>query len=49
METIITSKIILTPLIPLVTALLIMASKNKPNLRESWSVYLLPHLLAGGS
>jgi len=38
METIITSKIVLTPLIPLVTALLIMASKNKPNLRESWSV-----------
>ena len=60
METIITSKIVLTPLIPMVTALLIMASKNKPNLRESWSVcgavltflsvvYLLPHLLAGGS
>ncbi|MBW2556374.1 MAG: monovalent cation/H+ antiporter subunit D family protein, partial [Deltaproteobacteria bacterium] len=60
METIITSKIVLTPLIPLVTALLIMASKNKPNLRETWSVcgavltflsvvYFLPRLLGGGS
>ncbi len=60
METIITSKIVLTPLIPLVTALLIMGSKNKPNLRETWSVcgalltflsvvYFLPRLLGGGS
>jgi multicomponent Na+:H+ antiporter subunit D len=60
MDTIITSKIVLTPLIPFVSALLILASKNKPNLRESWSVfgavltflsvvYFLPHLLAGGS
>ena len=60
METIITSKIVLTPLIPFVTALLILASKKKPNLRESWSVfgavltflsvvYFLPHLLKGGS
>ena len=60
METIITSKIILTPLIPLITALLIMGSKNKPNLRETWSVcgavltflsvvYFLPRLLARGS
>jgi len=60
METIITGKIILTPLIPMITALLIMGSKNKPNLRESFSVFgavftflsvvhVLPHVLAKGS
>jgi len=60
METIISSKIILTPLIPMITALLIMGSKNRPNLRESFSVfgavltflsvvYVLPHILAKGS
>ncbi|MEA1947865.1 MAG: monovalent cation/H+ antiporter subunit D family protein, partial [Thermodesulfobacteriota bacterium] len=60
METIITGKIILTPMIPMITALLIMGSKNRPNLRESFSVFgavltflsvlhVLPHILAKGS
>jgi multicomponent Na+:H+ antiporter subunit D len=60
MNIITTSKIVLTPVIPMVTALLIMASKKKPNLRESWSVLgailtfttvlqMLPHYLSGGS
>jgi len=60
MNIITTSKIVLTPAIPMVTALLIMASRKKPNLRESWSVLgailtfvtvvqLLPHYLSGGS
>jgi multicomponent Na+:H+ antiporter subunit D len=60
METIITSKILFTCAIPMVTALLIMASGSRPNLRETWSiagaaltflsvVNVLPHILAGGS
>lgn len=60
METIITNKILLTPAIPMITAILIMASGKKPNLRESWSIIgailtflsvftLLPRILAGGS
>ena len=51
--------IFLTTAIPMVTALLIMISGKKPNLRESWAVIgatltflsvlnLLPQILAGG-
>ena len=60
MNTLITVKLIAAPLIPMVTALLIMASGRKPNLRETFSVAgavltfiavvsLLPHVLAGGT
>jgi multicomponent Na+:H+ antiporter subunit D len=60
MENIITSKILLTSALPMLTALLIMGSGKRPNLRESWSVIgailtflsvlmLLPHILSGGS
>ena len=60
MDTIIASEIILTPIIPMVTAVFIMFSGKRPNLRESWSVigalltfisvvHVLPHYLAGGS
>ena len=60
METIITSKILLTSALPMVAAVLVMLSGKKPNLRESWSVIgavltflsvlnLLPHILAGGA
>jgi multicomponent Na+:H+ antiporter subunit D len=59
MDTILTTQISLTPALPLVTALLILASRQKPNLREFWSIigavltfcsvlYFLPHILAGG-
>src|SRR5690554_7543055 len=37
MNTIITSKIIITMLIPMITGLLVMSSGKKPNLRDSWS------------
>ncbi|MGM0416506.1 MAG: monovalent cation/H+ antiporter subunit D family protein [Thermodesulfobacteriota bacterium] len=37
MNTIITSKIIITMLIPMITGLLVMFSGKKPNLRDSWS------------
>ena len=60
METIITSKILLTTAIPMVAALLIMASGKKPNIRETWSIIgavltflsvvnLVPHILNGGA
>lgn len=60
METIITSKILLSALLPMVTAGAVMASGRRPNLRESWSILgavltflsviqLLPHILEGGS
>ncbi|MCD6291881.1 MAG: monovalent cation/H+ antiporter subunit D family protein [Deltaproteobacteria bacterium] len=60
MDTIITSKILLTSALPMLTALLVMFSGKKPNLREAWSLggavltflsvlTLLPHILAGGS
>ncbi|MBF0119754.1 MAG: monovalent cation/H+ antiporter subunit D family protein [Desulfobacterales bacterium] len=60
METIITSKVIITTAIPMLTAVLIMLSKNKPNLREFWSIFgatltffsvctYLPQILAGKS
>ena len=60
MDTIITSKILLTSALPMLTALLVMFSGKKPNLREAWSLIgalltflsvlnLLPHILAGGS
>jgi multicomponent Na+:H+ antiporter subunit D len=60
MDTIITSKILLTSALPMLTALLVMFSGKKPNLRESWSIIgailtflsvlsLLPHILAGGA
>jgi len=60
MNTIISSKLIIAPLIPMATSLLIMASGRKPNLRETFSVAgavltfltvisLLPHVLAGGT
>jgi len=37
MNTIITSKILITMLIPMITGLLVMFSGKKPNLRDSWS------------
>jgi len=37
MNTIITSKILITTLIPMITGLLVMFSGKKPNLRDSWS------------
>ncbi|MCW7753300.1 monovalent cation/H+ antiporter subunit D family protein [Desulfobotulus sp. H1] len=60
METMITSKILLPVLLPMLTALAVMASGSRPNLREAWSLtgavltfisvaLLVPHLLAGGS
>ena len=59
MNTIISSKLLIAPLIPMATALLIMMSSKRPNLRESFSVIgalvtfgtvvsLLPHILSGG-
>ncbi|HDS16178.1 MAG TPA: monovalent cation/H+ antiporter subunit D family protein [Proteobacteria bacterium] len=60
MDTIITSKILLTSALPMLTALLVMFSGKRPNLRESWSVIgalltflsvltLLPQILSGGT
>jgi len=60
MDTIITSKILLTSALPMLTALLVMFSGKKPNLREAWSLIgalltflsvltLLPHILSGGT
>ncbi|MBN2706215.1 MAG: monovalent cation/H+ antiporter subunit D family protein [Deltaproteobacteria bacterium] len=60
MDTIITSKILLTSALPMLTALLVMFSGKRPNLRESWSIIgalltflsvlaLLPHILSGGT
>lgn len=60
MENIISSKILLPVLFPMITALAVMFSGKRPNLRESWSLigavltflsvlFLLPHLLKGGS
>ena len=37
MNTIITSKILITVMIPMITGLLVMVSAKKPNLRDSWS------------
>ena len=37
MNTIITSKIIITMMIPMITGILVMLSGKKPNLRDSWS------------
>lgn len=58
METIVTSKILMAPFIPMVTAALVMASGKRPNIRESWSIigafltflsvaFLVPHILKG--
>ena len=60
METIITSKILLATLLPMITAVAIMASGRRPNIRESFAIVgavltflsvmqLLPHILAGGA
>ncbi len=60
MDTIINSKILLTTAIPMVTALLVMFSGKKPNLRETWSIAgavltflsvlnFVPHILSGGA
>jgi multicomponent Na+:H+ antiporter subunit D len=60
MEPIITAKVLFATLIPMVTALLVMFSGSRPNLRESWSfigavltflavMALSPLILAGGS
>lgn len=60
MNSIISSKLIIAPLIPMVTSLLIMAARRKPNLRETFSVAgavltfltvmsLVPHVLNGGT
>ncbi|TWI73240.1 multisubunit sodium/proton antiporter, MrpD subunit (TC 2.A.63.1) [Desulfobotulus alkaliphilus] len=60
METMITSKILLPVLLPMLTAFAVMASGSRPNLREAWSLtgavltfisvaLLVPHILAGGS
>ncbi|MBF0100167.1 MAG: monovalent cation/H+ antiporter subunit D family protein [Desulfobacterales bacterium] len=58
METVISSKIAISAVIPMVTTLFIMASRKKPNIREFWSIFgavltfssvmsLLPYVLAG--
>jgi multicomponent Na+:H+ antiporter subunit D len=60
MNSIISYKLLAVPMIPMVTAILIMASARRPNLREGFSVVgalltfaavcsLLPHILAGGT
>src|SRR5664279_5734288 len=60
MNSIITYKLLIAPLIPMVTGLLIMAFRKRPNLRETCAVSgavatfitvvsLFPHVLAGGS
>jgi multicomponent Na+:H+ antiporter subunit D len=60
MEPIVTAKVLFATLIPMVTALLVMFSGSRPNLRESWSfvgavltflavMALAPLILAGGS
>lgn len=59
MNTIISYKLLAAPMIPMLSALLIMAARKRPNLREGFSVVgalltfatvcaLLPHILAGG-
>jgi multicomponent Na+:H+ antiporter subunit D len=59
MNTIISYKLLAAPIIPMVSALLILAARKRPNLREGFSVVgailtfatvctLLPHILAGG-
>jgi multicomponent Na+:H+ antiporter subunit D len=59
MNTIISNKLLIAPLIPIAAALLIMASAKRPNLREGFSVigalltfaaivYFLPRIMAGG-
>lgn len=60
MNTLVTGKLVLAPLIPLAAGLLILAAGKKPNLREGVSIVaamltfltvlsLLPHVLAGGT
>ncbi len=60
MHTMISGKLLLVPLIPMATALLVMAARRKPNLRETFSIAgaaltflivlsLLPRVLAGGT
>ncbi len=60
MDTFADYRLIIAPMIPMVTALLIMAARKRPNLREGLSVAgalltfaivvsLLPHILAGGA
>lgn len=60
MNTITSCKLLIVPLIPMVTGLFILASGKKPNLRETFSIIgalltfaavvsLLPHVLAGGA
>ena len=59
MDTIISNKLLIAPLIPMASALLIMLSAKRPNLREGFSVMgslltfaailsLLPRIMAGG-
>jgi multicomponent Na+:H+ antiporter subunit D len=59
MNAIISYKLLAAPMIPMLSALLIMAARKRPNLREGFSVVgalltfatvctLLPHILAGG-
>jgi multicomponent Na+:H+ antiporter subunit D len=59
MNTIISYKLLAAPMIPMAAALLIMAARKRPNLREGFSVVgalltfatvctLLPHVMAGG-
>lgn len=60
METIVTSKILIAPFIPMITALLVMVFGRRPNIREAWSItgavltflavaFLIPHILNGAS
>jgi multicomponent Na+:H+ antiporter subunit D len=59
MDTLISCKLLIAPLIPMVTALLILASRRRPNVRETFSIAgailtfltvasLIPHIVAGG-
>jgi multicomponent Na+:H+ antiporter subunit D len=60
MNTLVSAKLLLPPLLPAATGLLVLAARKRPNLRESVSVLgavltflavlsLLPHVLAGGT
>ncbi len=60
MNSLVSAKLLIAPLIPMATGLLVMAAGRKPNLRETFSVAgavltfltvlsLLPHVLAGGT
>jgi multicomponent Na+:H+ antiporter subunit D len=60
MNTVISCKLLIAPLIPMVTALFILASGKRPNVRETFSIVgailtfltvasLIPHIVAGGA